>query len=171
MTTTLDFTPARVDLNLWAGDDDAARLYFYDDAPDDGVAAGSWNPLLTYPIRSEGPNLVEHDLALYVCLAASLNVEPGTDPTKWRALTPTDLTGYTDWAAQIRSTNTDADDFTVDDGLQANSIIDLALAGTVKTARLSKGPQRWDLQVVDPSSRKLTPFAGRVFISEDATRP
>ena len=165
--TTLDFTPATVDLDLYAGDDITMRFFFSTDAPDGAVFVGTWVSTQAYVVSQ----IVEYSSAFYRAVAASTNITPGTDVTKWVELTPFDLTGYTGWEAQIRSTDTDDVPFTVDATLQSSSIISLSIAGTVLSARESLGPQRWDLQVTDSASKIRTLFGGRVVINNDASRP
>lgn len=165
--TTLDFTPARVDLNLYAGDDITLRLFLSTDAPEGGTFVGTWDSATPYVAAQ----IVEYSAAFYTAVVASTDVTPGTDATKWKPLTPLDLTGYTAWEAQIRSSDTDDAPFTVDSTLQASSIISLSIAGTVVTAREKKGLQRWDLQVTDPDGKLRTLFTGNVLISSDVSRP
>lgn len=165
--TTLDFTPSRVDLKLWAGDDEAVRLFLSTDAPDKGVFEGTWVSATAYLVN----DVVEHSNVFYTALKVSTNVTPGTDATTWLAITALDLTGYTAWAAQIRASDTDAVAFTVDATLQANSIITLSVAGTVLTTQQPKGVQSWSLQATDANSKIRTLLAGAVTIFIDPTRP
>lgn len=165
--TTLDFTPTQVNLKLYAGDDVTIRIFLSTDAPSSGTFMGTWVSSTAYTAGQ----IVEHSLAFYVAILGSTNVTPGSDATKWRALTPLDLTGYTGWAAQIRSSDTDAIDFTVDDGDQASSIISISVTRADLTSIQALGAQAWDLQATDGSGDFRTFFAGSVTILADATRP
>lgn len=162
-------TPERLDLELWAGDDEIRDIPFI-------RPPGPPKPIK----RDEGPFdiatpydanvMVESVDLLYVSKVASTGVIPATDPDTWFALRPFDLNGYTNWAAQIRASDSDANAFAIDTSRQAQSWITISIAGETLRSRMYKGPQFWDLQALTPDGHPHTFYTGRVFISEDATR-
>jgi hypothetical protein len=168
MPSTLDFTPARLDLKLYAGDDTVLDLVFITEPPPQAGTefAGPYDTGTEYV-----PNqMVESVGLLYVSLVTSTNLTPATNPAAWQLIPSLDLSGYVNWQAQIRSSATDSNDFTVDDSQQASSIITISLPASTATARQSKGTQRWDIQAQDPDGFTHTFFAGNVSIESDVTQ-
>lgn len=88
-----------------------------------------------------------------------------TDDTKTELL---DLTGYTGWAATIRTAAGDTATFTVDASDQANSVIALQLDGEDVRDFPSKRT-RWDCRVTLPDAREVTLYQGRVTFKADQT--
>jgi len=168
MPSTLDFTPARLDLKLYAGDDTVLDLVFITEAPPQTGTefAGPYDTATTYL-----PNqMVESVGLLYVSLVTTTNQTPASTPASWQLIPSLDLTGYVNWQAQIRSSVTDSNDFTIDATQQASSIITITLPASTATARQTKGTQRWDIQAQDPDGNIHTFFAGNVSIESDVTQ-
>lgn len=168
MPSTLDFTPARLDLKLYAGDDTVLDLVFITETPPQAGTefAGPYDSSTEY-----APNLMVESVGLlYVSLVTSTNLTPASNPTAWLPIPALDLTGYVNWQAQIRASATDSNDFTVDTTLQSSSIITISLPGSTVETRQSKGTQRWDIQAQDPDGFIHTFFAGNVSIESDVTQ-
>lgn len=106
------------------------------------------------------------DLKLYVGDDPLIILTFYTDDTKTELL---DLTGYTAWAATIRTAADDVVSWTVDDSQQADSIITLQLDGDAVRGLASKGT-RWDCKATLPDARELTLYQGRVVFRQDETR-
>lgn len=104
-----------------------------------------------------------------------LKLEVGDDPTIqltfWTDDTKTvllDLTGYTGWAATIKTASGDSATWTVDASQQASSVIVLQLDGDLVRGFASRGT-RWDVKVIDADAREVTLIQGRVTFRQDVT--
>lgn len=105
-----------------------------------------------------------------------LRLEIGDDPlircTIWTDNTKTkllDLTGFTNFAATIRSPADQTVSFSVDTTLQAQSIIIVGLDGDLLRP-LPLAGCKWDLKADQPNAREITLLRGRVLFRIDATR-
>lgn len=78
------------------------------------------------------------------------------------------LTGYTAWAATIRTPAGATAAWTVDASQQALSVISLQLDGDDIRGFPAKGC-RWDFKALDASSREVTWYRGRVTVATDVT--
>lgn len=88
-----------------------------------------------------------------------------TDEAKTKLL---DLTGYTSWAATIRTPAGVTASWAVDASQQAASVISLQLDGDDIRGFPAKGC-RWDFKALDASAREVTWYRGRVTVATDVT--
>lgn len=165
MTTVIDFTPTRADMLLWVGDDNNGRIFISIDAPDFSAWAGTWNTAVHYQAR----DIVEFGTGWYYATDGSVALEPASNPDVWTLLTPFDLTDYTSFHAEIRSTDNDEDSFAMDTTGQADGVIGLSLAAAIVAKRHRKGPQQWSIGASDPNGEPVTFFAGKADIAK--TKP
>lgn len=162
MTTVIDFTPTRVDMLLWFGDDNNGRIFISTDAPDGANWAGTWNSAVHYFARS----IVQFGTGWYLAVDGSVALEPASNPSVWTQLTPFDLTNYTSFHAEIRSTDNDEDSFAIDTTEQPDGVIRLSISAAVLAKRYRKGPQQWSIGASDPNGAPATFFAGRADIEK-----